>query len=97
MTKMDRFDNFLKAAVENATCATIDRNEAVEAIAKKTNRKKKSSEKPPVKSKQSKLENFFSRELHDPKGVEREHLEGFQARADVHIVIWKSAQRCCFP
>jgi hypothetical protein len=83
--EQERFDNFLKAAVENATCATVDRNEAVEAIAKKTNRKKKSSEKPKVKSKQSKLENFFSRELHDPKGVEREHVEGFQARADVHI------------
>ena len=28
---------------------------------------------------------FVSRELNDPKVVEREHVEGFQARADVHI------------
>ena len=81
----ERFDNFIKAACENSTSVTVDRNEAVEAIAQKTNRKRKVCVKQTVKSKQTKIEKFFNQELKDPKGVEREFVEGFRARADVHI------------
>ena len=93
----ERFDKFVEAATENATSVTADRSEAVEAIAKKTNRKRKSSEKPAAKSKQSTIQKFFSRELQDPTGLEREHVEGFQARADVHIDNLEVCQEVLLP
>ena len=95
--EQEDFKVFLEAACEDATIATLGNDEAVKAIASKTNRKRKSNGKSTPKSKQSKIEKFFTQELKDPKGVEREHVEGFQARADVHIDHLEVCQKVLLP
>ena len=82
----NEFNDFYEAACAAATPVTLNKEEAVNELAKKTNRKRKTNGKVTApKNKQSKLEKYFNHELRDQKGVEKQHVEGFRARADVHI------------
>ena len=82
----NEYNEFYEAACAAATPVTVSKEEAVNELAKKTNRKRKISGKVAApKNKQSKIEKFFNKELKDQQGVERQHVEGFRARADVHI------------
>ena len=85
--ELAEFKAFLKAAREHATVVTAGREEAVQSIADKTNRKRKVNNKESTKplTKQERMEKFFQRELKDPKGVEKLHVEYLQGRTDVHI------------
>jgi hypothetical protein len=84
----EEFRVFLLAAYEDATIITVDKDEAVQEIANKTNRKRKSKENstPKIKqNKQERIEKFFTKELRDPSGVEKEHIDCFRGRADINI------------
>ena len=75
----------MAAAKEHATAVTAGREEAVQSIAVKTNRKRKvNKENTKPLTKQERMEKFFQKELKDPKGAEKVHVEYLQGRADVH-------------
>ena len=79
------FTEFLAAAKEHATAVTAGREEAVQSIAVKTNRKRKvNKENTKPLTKQERMEKFFQKELKDLKGAEKVHVEYLQGRADVH-------------
>ena len=86
-SELIEFSEFLAAAKEHATVVTTGREEAVQTIAVKTNRKRKVNNKENTKplTKQERMEKFFQKELKDPKGVENLHVEYLQGRTDVHI------------
>ena len=81
------FKSFYDTACEGATLVTVGGiEEAIRTLAATTNRgKRQGSDGRKPQSKQSKIEKFFSKELRDENGVEKQHVEGFHARADVHI------------
>ena len=83
----DTFELFLNSAKENAAVVTASIESAIDDIAVRTKRKKKSEIEKSIEklSRHERIEKYFNKEVKDTAGVESEVVRSSKSRADVPL------------